>query len=278
MIKFIYYIFFDIKASFFFKVKYFLEKIIKYPIIIINKIFKLNIKLPYLFKKDFIIENWDWKFVVKAKSWNDYMISTANEYNFREYFLKINEWKIFLDIGSHIWKWSVMLVNKKNITSYCFEPNPETFKYLKENIDLNNLSNKVFPFNYWISNIEWKMNFHMHPQSAMSWLISVSDLDKFEKNNVVNVKIIDIDTFICANNLQINNIDLVKIDVEGFEENVIDWMKKLLMNCSDNLKIICEITSSDKNKIIEKICSYWFNYKPIWEQDFYFFKNNFYEK
>ena len=57
------------------------------------------------------------------------------------------EKKIFLDIGSHIGKWSILLANKKDIKSYCFEPNPESYKYLVENIKLNNLTNKVISTN-----------------------------------------------------------------------------------------------------------------------------------
>jgi len=76
------------------------------------------------------------------------MISVPNESNFRKYFFEIQEGKIFLDIGSHIGKWSILLANKKNIKAYCFEPNPETYRYLVESVKLNNLVNKVTCLNY----------------------------------------------------------------------------------------------------------------------------------
>lgn len=272
MFKFIRYIFTDIKSSFGFKLVYFFEKIIKFPVILINKLLKINLNLPYLIRKDFIISNSDGKWLIKAKSGNDYVISIPNEYEFRKYFLKIREWKIFLDIGSHIWKWSIMLAKKKNITSYCFEPNPITYKYLSESIKLNNLNSKIFPYNYGVADKVWEMNFHLHPESAMSGLVSDSEIHKYHKKDIVNVKIIDIDNFIKNNNLPVRDIDLIKIDVEWFEENVVNGMKNLLTNCSNNLKIICEITSEDKERIIKKFCSYWFKFHTIGEQDFYFSK------
>ncbi len=278
MIKFIIYILFDINNSLFFKFKYLLEKILKYPYVILNKVFKLNLIFPYIIKKDFIIYNSDWKWLIQAKTWNDYMISIPNEYSFRKYFLKMNEWKIFLDIWAHIWKWSILLSNKKNIKTYSFEPNPITYKYLNKNIVLNHLSDKIQPLNYWIAEKEWSMKFHMHSLSAMSWLVNESDIHKYNNNEIIDVQITSIDTFIKNNSLNVWDIDLIKIDVEWYEENVISWMHNLLSNSSDHLKIICEITVFDKVKIINKILSYWFKYKPLWEQDFYFFKENENEK
>ncbi len=90
----------------------------------------------------------------------------------------------------------------------------------------------------------------------MSSLIKDREDRSTQSENMVHVKIIDIDTFIRENSINIQDIDLIKIDVEGYESNVIDGMKNLLENCSKDLKIICEITSQEKEIIINKICSY----------------------
>ena len=274
MFKFIKYIFTDIQASIYWKLIYLLEKIIKYPVVLSNRFLKTNWRYPYLFNKDYIIKNSDGKFLIQAKSGNDYIISTYQETHFRSFFLKIQEWKIFLDIGSHIGKWSILLANKKDINSYCFEPNPNTYKYLQSNIQLNQLEKKVTALNYWVAEKTWEMEFYIHPQSAMSSLIKDREDRSTQSENMVHVKIIDIDTFIRENSINIQDIDLIKIDVEGYESNVIDGMKNLLENCSKDLKIICEITSQEKEIIINKICSYWFDFQSIGRQDYFFSKNN----
>ncbi len=272
MFQFIKYIFTDIDASISWKIIYLLEKIIKYPIVLSNRFLKTNLKYPYIFNKDYVINNSDGKFLIQAKSWNDYIISTYQETDFRSFFLNIQEWKIFLDIGSHIGKWSILLGNKKNIDAYCFEPNPTTYKYLQGNIQLNHLENKITSLNYWVAEKSGEMEFYIHPQSAMSSLVKHREDRSTRSEDTIHVKIIDIDTFIKENNINIQDIDLIKIDVEGYESNVIDGMKNLLKNCSKDLKIICEITSQEKETIKNKICSYWFEVQSIWNQDFYFYK------
>lgn len=237
-----------------------------------NRFLKTTLKYPYIIHQDYVIHNSDGKFLIQAKSWNDYIISTYQETDFRSFFLKIQEGKIFLDIGSHIGKWSILLSNKKDIHAYCFEPNPNTYKYLQENIILNHSEKKITALNYWVAEKSWEMEFYIHPQSAMSSLVKNREDRSTRSEDVVRVKIIDIDTFIQENHLYIPDIDLIKIDVEGYESNVIDGMKNLLENCSKDLKIICEITLQEKDAILQKICSYWFDVEPIWKQDFYFSK------
>ena len=272
MFNFIYYIFTDIDAHLGFKFIYLIEKIIKYPLVLSNRYLKTNFQYPFLIREDFYIKNSDWIFLIKAKSWNDYAISTCQEYDFRKYFFTIQDNKIFLDIWAHIGKWSILLANKKNIKTYCFEPNPESYKYLVENIKLNKLENKITSLNYWVSEKSWEMKFHIHNESTMSWLVLENSQDSYTKSSIISVKTISIDTFIKDKQLNIQDIGLIKIDVEGYEKGVIEWMKNLLENTSPDLKIICEITSNDKDIIINKICSYWFSVQAIWVQDYFFSK------
>ena len=272
MIKYLKYILKDINAWISFKLLYLMEKIFKFPIVLINRYLKLNIKLPYVFSKDFIIDNSDWKWLIQAKSWNDYVISVPNEYFLRESFLTVNNW-IFLDIWSHIWKWAITICNKRNnIKSYCFEPNPVTFKYLKESVELNWLHDQINCYNLWVWKEDWVLNFEINTQSAMSKFV-VNNLKK--SKNIIKVNVVEIDNFIIKENIEKKEIKLIKIDTEWFEFKVLEWMKNLLKLSSDDLKIICEIlpNQNDKNKIINYLKSFWFNFKIIWKQDYYFFKD-----
>ena len=269
MLQFIQYIFLDLKNPFHFKLVYFFEKIIKYPVVIINRYFKMNFPLPYLLKKDFVIHNSDGKWLIKARSWDDYSIAVPNEQDLREYFFELESW-IFLDIWSHIWKWPITLSGKNtHITSYCFEPNPTTFTYLTESVKLNKLEDRMFCYNVWIGNESWVLNFEAHSQSAFSKFIEAP----IEWS--LKVEVIQIDDFIRNENVPFDQIKLIKIDTEWFEFKVIEWMKNLLQNSSENLKIICEIlpVQKDKDAIIEYLSSFWFQYKILeTKQDYYFYK------
>jgi len=272
MKKYILYIYKDIKAWILFKLIYLIEKIIKFPIIIINRKLNTNFKLPYLFYKDFIIENSDWKWLIQAKTWNDYIISIPNEYYLRDIFFNINNW-IFLDIWSHIWKWTIAISNKNNkVKSYCFEPNPITYKYLKDSIMLNMLNNKVNCYNLWVWDKNWVLNFEINTQSAMSKFVESNLLNS---NNIIKVNVIKIDDFIIKEKIDYKEIKLIKIDTEWFEFKVLKGMNLLLENSSKKLNIICEILSNQKNKteIIKYLESFWFNYKLIWRQDYVFYKS-----
>lgn len=270
-LKFIKYIFIDLKATFKFKIVYFLEKIIKTPFLLYNSFFKKKITIPYILKKDYIIINSDWIRNIKWKSWNDYIISTPNEYWMRKYFFGLERW-VFLDIWAHIGKRSIAMCNKNiNIKAYAFEPNTETFNYLKKNVSLNNLDEKIQCFNIWISNKIWILNLDTNCNSAMCKLTNKKDI----RNNFIKVNVASIDEIIEKNNISIKDIKLIKIDTEWHEYMVIKWMNNLLLNCAKDLKIICEVLNDNEKlqKITSLMSGFWFIYKTLpSKNDFLFYK------
>lgn len=269
MLKYLKYVIFDLKNSILFKIVYIIEKFIKIPFLILNQKFKFNFKIPYLFKKDFIIENSDWKFLIKAYSWNDYIISSYNEFELRDYFLWFNDW-IFLDIWAHIWKRPISICNKnKKIFVYSFEPNPDSFEYLNKNIKLNNLQDNIKSYNFWIWNKNWELYFKKYEESAYSHFVYISESSILQ--NIIKVEVCKIDDFIEKNHINIKKINLIKIDTEWFELNVIEWMDNLLKNSNKNMKIICEITKN-KDLVFNKFKIYWFNCSIQIKDDYIFDK------
>ncbi|MBT8394998.1 MAG: FkbM family methyltransferase, partial [Bacteroidia bacterium] len=58
---------------------------------------------------------------------------------------------IFLDIGANVGAYTILASGEKNCKSIAIEPIPETFNYLKKNIELNKLDQKVTLHNVGLS-------------------------------------------------------------------------------------------------------------------------------
>ena len=259
------YILFEIKNPILFRLIYLIEKIIKMPFIFIKyKFNKQNIYIPYIFKKDYILSNIDWIFFIKSKSDFDYIFNPYFEWELKDFFSC--EW-LFFDIWAHAWKWSVF-VAKTWFKAYAFEPNPETFKYLNENIKLNNLENNIRSFNLWVWEKKWELNFLADKNETWK--------SKFVSKWWIKIKIITIDDFIKENKIDTNKIDLIKIDTEWFEFNVFKWMTEFLWK-TKKVKIICEILDNqeDKKEIFIFLEKYGFSYKKLpTPADYLFYKKD----
>jgi len=124
----------------------------------------------------------------------------------------VKENSVILDIGANIGWYAVNLPKLiENIRIYSFEPVPETFDYLRQNIEINNLENiKIFNFGFYDKEEIIPINFY--PEYTVS--SSIANLS--ETNKVVNIpcKFRTLDNFINENNLK---IDFIKCDTEGSE-------------------------------------------------------------
>ncbi len=102
---------------------------------------------------------------------------------------------------------------------YAFEPNPIIYKYLQENIALNNLSN-IYLFNYAVGANKDKTHLYDGKEK---------DAFNYITSNVNNSFVVDMD---CLDNLleenSIDVIQLLKVDTEGYEKFVFLGAKKIL--------------------------------------------------
>jgi FkbM family methyltransferase len=156
---------------------------------------------------------------------------------FLKYFLKRNG--VFIDVGSNIGLFSLIAskrVGKKGKV-YSFEPTPETFKWLQLNISVNRIKN-IYASNIAVSNNSGKQEFKISGDGYDAWnsFGIPSEGKVIEK---IQVNTITFDDFICLNNLE--RIDLIKIDVEGWEINVLKGGKKYFNKCT-SAAILIEFT------------------------------------
>ena len=149
---------------------------------------------------------------------------------------QVNKWNLAIDIGANIGLWSRDLTTFFDKT-ICFEPNSNCIKYLKKNI----VNEKAIIYNYALgSKNEDKELFISINSGASSFINHVtigynSDCSKIydkwpqgTKKQLVKVKILDEFNF--------NEIDFIKIDVQGYEYEVLKGAKKTL---EINSPIIC---------------------------------------
>jgi FkbM family methyltransferase len=118
------------------------------------------------------------------------------------------------NIGCHCIRWA-----KSNPTAllYAFEPSPSTRDILERNIKNNKVGNNIKALPFAVSNQTGKASFYNCIDNAYS---SLKDTKRKIVEKVIDVDMITIDKFV--ENFKVGKIDLIKIDVEGFENEVIE--------------------------------------------------------
>jgi FkbM family methyltransferase len=117
-----------------------------------------------------------------------------------------------LDVGAND-GWYAINFAKRFPTSkiYAFEPIPETYRYLTENISLNRIEN-INANNFGFSNAEGSFDFYF--DAALSGNASLANVSGIEDRRVIRCTVKKMDDFIEENKIR---IDFIKCDVEGAE-------------------------------------------------------------
>lgn len=162
-----------------------------------------------------------------------YSYQASGEIFFISSFLKSRIKKthpVFIDVGANKGDYSDLLLKSfPHSKIFSIEPNPHTFSLLKER-----LSDKINVFQLGVGKTNDTLNLYFNQDDKTS-VQATSDpeilktISKTEVLECISVSIETLDNF-CEKNT-IDEIDLLKIDVEGFELEVLMGAKKLLENC-----------------------------------------------
>jgi FkbM family methyltransferase len=133
--------------------------------------------------------------------------------------------KVMLDIGANIGHYSVQLAREFPKSSfYSFEPHPFSFHLLGKNLNLHGLRN-VKTFNLGLAQNKGELVlFHNKRNSGGHSFVSGQSTAEFKP--LAKVPVERLDDFITQN--KINRVDVIKIDVEGYEYDVFLGAKKLI--------------------------------------------------
>ncbi|XOB42191.1 MAG: FkbM family methyltransferase [Candidatus Nealsonbacteria bacterium] len=136
---------------------------------------------------------------------------------------RINNKTVFYDIGANIGMYSLCAAKYKVCPKfiYCWEPEPFNFKRLKENIDLNDIKNiTAFPVALGSENVVLEL----WTDAKEPGSLTPSFTRKSSKS--ISVQVVRGDDWVLEKRLYLPSI--IKIDVEGYELNVLKSFKKTI--------------------------------------------------
>jgi len=185
-----------------------------------------------------IVNRWDMEYVLPIRSgetelicrltdwipWNVYLHgSYIVEESYEEFLLKTaSKCNTIFDVGANIGYYTVQFARNTNATIYAFEPMDYQYNTLLRNLELNSVSN-VHPIKKIVSDSEGKQRIYFSGMENTAASSVVNETDEFEE-----IPAISLDGF-CEEN-QIRKIGLIKIDVEGYEFNVLKGLENMLKN------------------------------------------------
>lgn len=136
-----------------------------------------------------------------------------------------------IDIGANVGAYTKLLLSETNARIISFEPLPQAFEDLKK-VEEKNLDRlKVFNYAIGEKNEILDLNYSNDKSEKASFTKDVDKLSfyEFKENKKIKSEVVTLDSFFNKNlNLLPKEIDLIKIDTEGFEFEVIKGAKEII--------------------------------------------------
>jgi FkbM family methyltransferase len=139
--------------------------------------------------------------------------------------------EVFLDVGSYMGYGAIRLSQIMGVDSriIAVEAEPSNLEILTKNVKHNNINNiTIVPKAIW--NREGFLDFHRRGSRQANSLVG----EVVNPSDSIQVEVTTIDDLLCK--LEIKNVDLVSITINGAEVEAIEGMKKTLMN-SDHIRM-----------------------------------------
>ncbi len=143
----------------------------------------------------------------------------------------LQEDEIFVDVGSNVGAFTILASKVVKSKSIAFEPVPQTVERLKDQIFVNRLHDKVSIRNNGVG----------HKNETLFFTDNNDTINKVSLEGGENTTQVDVVTL--DDTLDKNQKYFFKIDVEGFEYNVIEGGKKILSS-PQTAAIIIELNGS----------------------------------
>jgi FkbM family methyltransferase len=179
----------------------------------------------------------DFKMLTDASHFSHYKHNAYEKYSAEILLTRCSDGGTFIDIGAHHGFYTLLVAALyKQCNVIAFEPVPENYKILNENIRLNNILNTT-THNLAVSDRDETLDFKVAENSSRS-----SFYDRSESLIVETIKV----KTICLDNM-LNNIPsqplVIKIDTEGHEFSVLKGMANLLGG-NEDVTLILEFNPS----------------------------------
>lgn len=150
----------------------------------------------------------------------DHRVAPIESLNFQSYEEKdasmilklVPQRSVVFDVGANMGWYSLLIARHiKGCKIHAFEPIPDTYAYLKKNIDLNGIKNiTAYPFG--LSNTNEDLIFYFYPEGSGN--ASSANLSERLDAKLVTCQVKKLDDVVYENSLR---VDFIKCDVEGAE-------------------------------------------------------------
>ncbi len=135
---------------------------------------------------------------------------------------ELKEGNVCLDIGSNIGYYALLeskiIGNKGRVIA--IEPSPKNFQYLKQNIELDDITN-IHAYNFAVGDHDGEINFVISKVSNLCYVLSDGEPIP-DSSKVIKIPLKKIDTFVKEEHLE--KIDFIRMDVEGYEVKLFEGM------------------------------------------------------
>ena len=150
----------------------------------------------------------------------------------KKFINRINKELLFcLDIGANVGEYTNLILSETKAKIISFEPLPKAFEDLKKLEKSNAERLKVFNIALGDKNEILDLNYSSEKSQTASFSKDLNKLSfyNFKDNKKIKTKISTLDDFFFENqDLFEENIDLIKIDAEGFEFEIINGAKEII--------------------------------------------------
>lgn len=136
----------------------------------------------------------------------------------------LSEGDLFVDIGANIGSYTVLASGVRKATTWAFEPAPETIRALKRNVGLNDLGGRVVIHEAALGETD----------GTLLFTCGLDTVNRVAMTGDVSVQIVPVKRL--DNIIGQHRPVMVKMDVEGYEEQVVRGAHQVLAR--DSLKII----------------------------------------
>lgn len=156
---------------------------------------------------------------LRARGYNNFRNNKDSGHTFFiEKILAPSNPRICIDIGANIGDYSLELLKKTHAKVIAFEPVPTTFERLREN--LSAYQNRIVTENKGVgsSNSILSIFYNPHASAHASFSNEIKAIDYINNDMKADVEVVTLDSY-CASH-GITDIDFIKIDTEGFENEV----------------------------------------------------------
>ncbi len=145
----------------------------------------------------------------------------------------LHEGMTVVDVGANHGLFSMEAAHFVGSTGrvYAFEPTPELYAHLRKHLEVNHLKN-VYLLEKAVGSFDGNAKLRVHHECTGLNSLASQDLvwqgSTLIADQVINVPICKLDTVVNSEN--ISHIDILKIDVEGFELEVLRGARNILAN------------------------------------------------